>query len=159
MVEKHKNVLADNFSEMSVIDYYIMYDFENSKSRPTEIVNHVDTCAPSNGYFDCEYEILFANDGCSRRVVIDYRSSNIPMYQLMESLTQEMEDIFEEGEIAEDDLLYGILEGYEEEYEEGFELTLFDDLGEAHNVGLEDYEDLLSMIVSIRLLKCEFVKK
>ena len=70
-----------------VEDYYVMYDIkESSKNRPTETMNHVDTSVCTNGYHVCEYELLFACEGNTRRIVVPFSSNNIPMYNFISML-------------------------------------------------------------------------
>ena len=165
LIEKHRNVINRlDHKEKQVIDYYVPYDIkESSKNRPTEIEDHVDTGICLNGHYKCEYELLFACEGDTRRVVIPHTSVNIPMYDFIGDL----EDEVEEGYITEEQLdvllkkqgsAYAIFLSVLSECDDYFEVIMFDEVGMNSNVTIERASELISMLISIRLLSCEFIE-
>lgn len=155
LIEKHRNVINRmDFTEKQVIDYYVPYNIkESSENRPTEIEDHVDTDICINGHYKCEYELLFACEGDTRRVVIPYTSVNIPMYEFIGDLEDEVEEVLN-NEADESNPFLSVLS----ECEDYFEIVMFDEVGMNNNVAIERASELMSMLVSIRLLSCEFIE-
>lgn len=158
LVEKHRTVIsrAEGYKEKNVIDYYVMYDIkESSKGRPTEIEEHVDNDICMNGYFVCEYELLFACEEATRRLVVEYSSNNIPMYKFIADLEEEIEDVLA-GEYEETNPFKNILSL--SEYDNYHEITMFNEFGMNHNIEFATADELMAMLVSVRLLSCKFVE-
>lgn len=155
LIEKHRNVINRlDHKEKQVIDYYVPYDIkESSKNRPTEIEDHVDTGICLNGHYKCEYELLFACEGDTRRVVIPHTSVNIPMYDFIGDLEDEVEEVLNK-EADESNPFLSVLS----ECDDYFEVIMFDEVGMNSNVTIERASELISMLISIRLLSCEFIK-
>lgn len=155
LIEKHRNVFNRlDYTEKKVIDYYVLYNIkESSKNRQTEIEDHVDTGTCINGHYKCEYELLFACEGYTRRVVILYTSVNIPMYEFIGDLEDEVEEVLN-NEADESNPFLSVLS----EREDYFEVVMFDEVGMGKYVAIERAPELMSMLVSVRLLSCEFVE-
>ena len=137
-----------------VIDYYILYSIaESSKNLTTVIDCHPDHSYCISGYYDCAYELLFACEGSTRRITVPYKCNNIPMYQFMEELEDMANEIFD-GEIEEDNPFDGLLEKSEFD----FEIIMLDEIGRTCTVPVENAKELLAMLVSVRLVKCKFIK-
>lgn len=155
LLEKHRNVFdRENDTIKQVIDYFVMYNIqESSKNRPTEIEDHVDYAICMNGHFKCEYELLFACEGSARRVVIKYESNNIPMYGFICNLEDEVEEVFHH-EADESNPFFELLSVYEDYCM----ITMFDETGMNYNIEIESASDLMAMLVSVRLLSCEFIE-
>lgn len=145
-----------------VVDYYIMYDIkESSKNRPTETMNHVDTSVCVNGYYSCEYELLFAYEGNTRRIVVPFSSNNIPMHNFISMFEDYANDAMD-GDYEPNNPFKDIIEieaGEEEPEETYYGLLMFDAVGEPQTIEFESVEDFLSMLVSVRLLSCTFVER
>ena len=149
--EKRHLILTENHEEKEVIDYFVMYDIEEStKNLPTEIENYISRGIYVNEYHKCKYELLFAADGMTSRVVIEYKSNNIPMYDFIKDLEDNISDILEDDS-DEDNIFYGIIKNSE--------LVMFDEFGQACNVEIESADDITEMLASVRMLSCEFVEK
>lgn len=134
-----------------VIDYYLMYDIaENTKNLPTEIENYISRGFYMNGYHKCKYELLFAADGLTSRIVIEYKTNNVPMYDFITSLEDDITDILED-DFDEDNIFYGIIKNSE--------IMMFDEFGRGNNIEIESAEDLTAMLASVRMLSCEFVEE
>lgn len=137
-----------------VIDYYILYSIaESSKNIPTVISCHPDHSYCISGYYDCTYELLFACEGSTRRIIVPYKCNNIPMYQFIEELEDMADEIFN-CDIKEDNPLDGLLE----HTEFGFAIIMLDEIGRICSVEVENAKELLAMLVSVRLVKCKFIK-
>ena len=133
-----------------VIDYYLMYDIkESSKNEPTEIENYISRGIYINGYHKCRYELLFAADGMISRVVVEYKTNNIPMYDFIKGMEDDISEILEDDS-CEDNIFYGIIKNHE--------IMMFDEFACGNNVEIENADDLTEMLASVRMLSCEFVK-
>lgn len=149
--EERHLILTENHEEKEVIDYFVMYDIEEStKNLPTEIENYISHGTYVNEYHKCKYELLFAADGLTSRVVIEYKSNNIPMYDFITSLEDDITDILED-DFDEDNIFYGIIKNSE--------IMMFDEFGRGNNIEIESAEDLTAMLASVRMLSCEFVEE
>ena len=155
LVEKHRNVINRiDMTESHVIDYYVPYNIkESTKNRPTEIEKHVDHSICVNGYHKCEYELLFACEGSTRRVVVKYNSNNIPMYEFIGRLEDEIEEVLH-GDCEESNPFKNVLI----DYDDYFEIMMFDDVGRNCNIEVDSASELMAMLESVRLLSCEFVE-
>lgn len=155
LYEKHRTVFnREDFSEKQVIDYYVMYDVqESSKNRPTIIEDHVDHSYCVNGDYKCEYELLFACDGAVRRIIFPFTSNNIPMYEIISDLEEMVEEAFE-GEADESNPFYNTFTNCDDYCE----VTMFDEIGTNCDIEVENPDDFMAMLVSIRLISCEFIE-
>lgn len=133
-----------------VIDYYLMYDIkESSKNEPTEIEDYISRGIYINGYHKCRYELLFAADGMISRVVVEYKTNNIPMYDFIKGMEDDISEILEDDS-CEDNIFYGIIKNHE--------IMMFDEFARGNNVEIENADDLTAMLTSVRMLSCEFVE-
>ena len=149
--EERHLILTENHEEKEVIDYFVMYDIEEStKNLPTEIENYISRGIYVNGYHKCKYELLFAADGLTSRIVIEYKTNNIPMYDFITSLEDDITDILED-DFDEDNIFYGIIKNSE--------IMMFDEFGRGNNIEIESAEYLTAMLASVRMLSCEFVEE
>ena len=103
-----------------------------------------------NGYHKCKYELLFAANGLTSRIVIEYKTNNVPMYDFITSLEDDITDILED-DFDEDNIFYGIIKNSE--------IMMFDEFGRGNNIEIESAEDLTTMLASVRMLSCEFVEE
>ena len=151
--------VTDNYTEKHVIEYYVMYNIqESSKNRPTEIDDHVSHSICINGNYKCEYELLFAEEGMSRRIVAEYKSNNVPMYEFVNDLEYLVEEALE-GDADESNPFFNVFSACEDcEGCHYFEVTMFDKVGMNYNIGFEKAADFMAMLVSVRLLSCEFIE-
>lgn len=134
-----------------VIDYYLMYDIaESSKNEPTEIENGIDRGYCINGNYKCRYELLFAANGLTSRVVIEYRTNNMPMYDLIKDIEDDIREALEDDS-DEDNFFCGIIKNSE--------ICMFDEFGCGIGVEINNADELTAMLASARLLSCEFAEK
>ena len=134
-----------------VIDYYLMYDIEkSSKNEPTEIETGIDRGCCINGNYKCRYELLFAANGLTSRVVIEYHTNNMPMYDLIKDMEDDIREALDDDS-DEDNFFYGIIKNSE--------IYMFDEFGCGIGVEINNADELTAMLVSARLLSCEFMEK
>lgn len=145
---RHEIYTEDEIKE--VIDYYLMYDIkESSKNEPTEIEDYISRGIYINGYHKCRYELLFAADGMISRVVVEYKTNNVPMYDFVKDLEDDIAEILDDDS-DKDNLFYGVIKDHE--------IMMFDEYGCGNNVEINDADDLTAMLASVRMLSCEFIE-
>ena len=127
------------------------YDIaESSKNEPTEIENGIDRGYCINGNYKCRYELLFAANGLTSRVVIEYRTNNMPMYDLIKDIEDDIREALEDDS-DEDNFFCGIIKNSE--------ICMFDEFGCGIGVEINNADELTAMLASARLLSCEFEEK
>lgn len=156
LAKKHKNLFnRKDGTERQVVDYYVPYYIkESTKNTPTEIEDHVDNAICMNGHHKCKYELLFACEGMTRRCVFEYTSNNIPMYGFISELEDEVDDVLNKC-CDKSNPFKNILtdcDGF-------FEIMMFDEFGQNSNIEIDTASELIAMLVSVRLLSCEFIEK
>lgn len=153
LLEKEHIVFSrETREEKNVIDYYVPYDIqENSKNRPTVTDEFPESGYLTEGYYECEYELLLTCGEATRRLVIPQRTVNVPMISLLSNIEYEIRDILD-GFPDEDNDFADVLELVDEHYE----IKMFDDFGIPVNIEINHADDFVNMIVSARQIKCEF---
>lgn len=136
---------SDNKKRKDVPYYFIVYDvMASSKQRPTYTEMTSGYGVPTNGGYECEYEILLGMEEYTRRMVFKYRSVN-SMYNWLLCLLAMIED--------EDD---SVSDNFYRNAEGELCFTMFDNVGITTEVAFDMFE-FESMIVGIRQLSCRFV--
>nr|WP_288640799.1 hypothetical protein [uncultured Anaerobutyricum sp.] len=144
-------LIEQDFAERKVVDYYAIYDIkESSKNKPTVTDEYVENIAFGEGEYKCEYEILLSCSDATRRVVIPVRTINVPMYDFINSIEDEIEDVMDRS--SEENVFNNIII----DTGDYFLLDMFDKYGRTYKVELTSVYDFIKMIVSIRQIKCEF---
>lgn len=158
LLKKKKTVFDfESRSKKQVIDYYVMYEImESSKFKPTITEDHVDCGYCINGTYRCEYELLFASDGATRRIVVPFTSNNIPMYQFIGDLEDMVEEVLN-NEADDSNPFKTLIDNYNDD-DECCEIIMFDEMGNTYHIGFDNVEDFLSMLVSVRLIGYEFIE-
>lgn len=153
LLEKEHTVFSlETLEEKNVIDYYVPYDIqESSKNRPTVTDEFPEGGYLTEGYYECEYELLLTCGEATRRLVIPQRTVNAPMVSLLSNIEDEIIDILD-GFPDEDNDFADVLELVDEHYE----IKMFDDCGIPVNIEINHAADFVNMIVSARQIKCEF---
>ena len=153
LLEKEHIVFSREMrEEKNVIDYYVPYDIqESSKNRPTVTDEFPDSGCLTEGYYECEYELILTCGEATRRLVIPQRTVNVPMISLLSNIEDEIRDILD-GFPDEDNDFADVLELVDEHYE----IKMFDDFGIPVNIEIDHADDFVNMIVSSRQIKCEF---
>ena len=140
-----------DFAERKVIDYYVIYDIkESSKYKPTIVNEYVDNIILGTGEYKCEYEILLSCGDATRRLVIPVRTINMPMYDFITSIEDEIEDVMDRS--SEENIFSNIII----DTGDYFLLDMFDEYGRTYKVEITGVYDFIKMIVSIRQIRCEF---
>jgi len=84
------------------------------------------------------------------RVVVNYTANNIPMYDFVKDLEDDIADALEDDS-DEDNIFYGIIKDSA--------IIMRDEFGAGSSIEIETADDLTAMLVSVRLLSCEFVRR
>ena len=97
LLEKEHIVFSrETREEKNVIDYYVPYDIqESSKNRPTVTDEFPDSGCLTEGYYECEYELILTCGEATRRLVIPQRTVNVPMISLLSNIEDEIRDILD----------------------------------------------------------------
>lgn len=144
-------LMEQDFAERKVIDYYVIYDIkESSKYKPTIVNEYVDNIILGTGEYKCEYEILLSCGDATRRLVIPVRTINMPMYDFITSIEDEIEDVMDRS--SEENIFSNIII----DTGDYFLLDMFDEYGRTYKVEITSVYDFIKMIVSIRQIRCEF---
>ena len=153
LLEKEHTVFSrETREEKNVIDYYVPYDIqESSKNRPTVTDEFPESGYLTEGYYECEYELLLTCGEATRRLVIPQRTVNVPMISLLSNIEDEIRDILD-GFPDEDNNFADVLELMDDHYE----IKMFDACGMPANIEINHSDDFVNMIVSARQVKCEF---
>lgn len=145
LLEKSVSIRRDNKMEHAT-DYFIPYAVKgHCSTKPTVITNTVD-CA-SNVHYSVEYEIvLVAGDGFVRYITVPYeteRHYSSSFFNQVESIEDMFEEWFEEGTHDFRDGKYGK------------EVAFYDETGEKEYIEIYSVGELLNMITSVRVIKCD----
>ena len=153
LLEKEHTVFSrETREEKNVIDYYVPYDIqESSKNRPTVTNEFPESGYLTEGYYECEYELILTCGEATRRLVISQRTVNVPMISLLSNIEDEIIAILD-GFPDEDNNFADVLELMDDHYE----IKMFDDYGIPANIEINHADDFVNMIVSARQVKCEF---
>lgn len=147
LLVKHTNFINENEEMESGVRYFIPYKVKNhSSTKPTVTECYVDSC--NNVHYFVEYEILLvAGEGFKKYITEKYEtegSFSACFYDQVKNIENMFEEWFEEG-----------LHGFKiNEFEEKT-VTFYDDTGEDCDIEILSIDELLSMISSIRVIKCE----
>lgn len=145
LIEKHVTVQRD-MKLSNAVDYYIPYRVKgHSSTRPTITDSYVDGC--SNVHYSVEYEILLvAGEGYTRYITESFDTEGHYASSFFDQV-KNIEDLFEEWfEEESHDFRNG---------EDGKEVAFYDETGEKLYIEIYGVNELLSMISSIRVIKCD----
>lgn len=145
LLEKSVSIRRDNKMEHAT-DYFIPYAVKGHCSmKPTVIDNAVDRA--SNVHYSVEYEIvLVASDGFVRYITVPYETEghwSSSFFDHVESIEDMFDEWFRDGS-------HDFRDG-----EDGREVAFYDETGEKLFIGVESVNELLNMIASIRVIKCD----
>ena len=148
LIEKHVNLRNYETMELSSgVRYFIPYKVkDHSSNKPTVTDSYVDGC--SNVHYSVEYEIvLVAGDGYKRYITVEYETEghySSCFFDQVENIEEMFEEWFEEEShgfrIVEDDYKT---------------VTFYDETGEDCDIEISSVGELMSMIASIRVIKCD----
>lgn len=148
MIKKYVYLVdRDTNEERSGNRYFIPYKVkDHCSNKPTVTDAYVDGC--SNVHYSVEYEIvLVADDDFKRYITTEYETEghySSCFFDQVENIEEMFEEWFEEES-----------HGFNVDEDGNKSVTFYDDTGENCNIGISSVEELLSMITSIRVIKCE----
>lgn len=140
----------DSYKLANGTQFYVPFMVKNhSSNKPTITECYVDGC--SNVRYSVEYEIvLAAGDGFKRYIVFDYSTEGTwasSMFNQISLIEETFEEWFEED-----------FNGFKMAEECGMSyktVEFYDDFGKKVDIEINSINELLDMIVSIRMIKCE----
>lgn len=152
LYKKRSLYIGEDLKDFFATAYYIPYKVKNhSSNKPTVKDTYVDKC--SNVRYSVEYEILLvAGENYERYITESYETEGGFATSFFDCVTG-IEDLFEEWF---EENSHGF-----KEYDGEKEVTFYDPIGRPNDINIDSMEELLSMISSIRVIKCdrEIIKK
>lgn len=135
----------DDHDLKSVVDLFLLYKIdEHSSNISTVIDEFVDNI--SNVTYDVEYEVLFvAGDGWTRYLTVPQKTRNMGLVDFVEDLEELLEEYIEDGTNG-----FREIEDYD-----GCQVQFYDEAGYSDYLEFSGVSELLSMVNSVRMIKCE----
>lgn len=150
MIEKHVNLYnLETNQERCGRRYYIPYKVKNHCSdRPTVTDSCVDRV--SNVHYSVEYEILLvADEDYKRYITVEFETEGSFASTFFDQIGN-IEDMFEEWF---EECSHGF--SVDEDYSDYKTVRFYDETGEHCDIEISSIRELLSMIASIRVIKCD----
>lgn len=147
MIKKHVYLVnRETMKEKKGNMYFIPYRVkDHCSSKPTVIDSYVDNC--SNVHYSVEYEIvLVADEDYRRYITVGYEtegSYSACFFDQVENIEGKFEEWFEEESHG-----FKIVEG-------DMTVSFYDETGESCEIDISSIDELMSMITSIRVIKCD----
>lgn len=148
LVKKHVNLRDFNTMKLtSGTKYFIPYKVKNHCSdKPTITNTYVDNCI--NVHYSVEYEILLAaSDDFKRYITVEYETEGTfssCFFNQVENIEEMFEEWFEEE-----------THGFKVDEEGNKSVVFYDETGESCDIEIFSISELLSMVTSIRVIKCD----
>lgn len=148
LIEKARNLVnLETVHGRQCTDYFVPYKVKDHCSgMPTVMDATVDNC--SNVQYDVSYEILLiADENIRRYITVDYQTEGswaTSFFDEVESIEDNFTEWFEEGR-----------NGFKLDDDDEMTVLFYDDLGRDYDVRIDSMSELLNMITSIRVIKCE----
>ena len=147
MIEKR--VTVRNYDTLKLKDatnYYIPFKVKgHSSQKETVTDSYVDGCM--NVQYSVEYEILLVADyDLKRYITVEFETEGCfssSFFDQIEDIEDMFEEWFEEGSCG-----FIVKDGYKT-------VSFYDEVGIRYDVDISSVRELLSMITSIRVIKCE----
>lgn len=145
LLEKSATIRRDNKMEHAK-DFFIPYAVrDHTSTKPTVIDKAVDRA--SNVHYSVEYEVvLVAGDGFVRYITVPYETEGYwssSFFDQVENIEDMFDEWFRDGS-------HDFRDG-----EDGREVAFYDETGEKLFIGVESVSELLNMIASVRVIKCD----
>jgi len=148
LIKKH--VTLRNYDTMELLSgtrYFIPYKVkEHCSNKPTITDAYVDNC--SNVHYSVEYEILMvADEDFKRYITVEYETEGTfssCFFDQVEGIEDMFEEWFEAG-----------IHGFNVDEDNNKSVTFYDDIGNNCNIDISSTRELMSMITSIRVIKCD----
>lgn len=148
LIEKHVYLInRDTMKERSGVRYFVPYKVkDHCSNRPTITDAYVDNC--SNVHSSVEYEILMvAGDNFKRYITVEYETEGSFSSCFFDQI-ENVEDMFDEWFEEE-------AHGFMIDEDGNKTVTFYDDTGENCDIDISSICELMSMIMSIRVIKCD----
>ena len=148
LIEKHVNLInCETMKESSGTRYFIPYKVkDHSSDKPTVTDSYVDNCI--NVHYSVEYEIvLVAGDDFKRYITVEYETEGhwaSCFFDQVENIEEMFEEWFENG-----------INGFKNVEDEYKTVTFYDETGKNCDIEIFSISELMSMITSIRVIKCD----
>lgn len=148
MIEKHECVIdRKTGKKKSGNRYFVPYRVKNHCSeKPTITDFYVDGC--SNVHYSVEYEILLvAGDGYKKYITVEYEtegSYSSCFWDHVEQIEIFFEEWFEKG-----------LNGFRIVEDNYKTVAFYNDIGDKCDIDIFSISELMTMITSIRVIKCD----
>lgn len=148
LLEKHVNLINRNtMKERSGVKYFIPYKVKGHCSdKPT--ITDIHISYGSNVHYSVEYEILIvASDNLKRYITVEYETEgnlSICFFDEIENIENMFEEWFEEE-----------IHSFRRDEDGNRLVTFYDETGENYVVDISSIGELMSMIMSIRVIKCD----
>lgn len=122
--------------------YYMPYFVEeHTRFKPTVIDDNVSGAC--NVSYDIEVELIFADEGLCRYLIVPFKTRNVPVFELVN-------DLFDDEDALEE---LGIKWQEETEDEEaGYALDFYNEAGQRFNLTFRNGERLKDILVSMRMI-------
>jgi len=148
LFEKHVTVCIKDRDLENAVDFYIPYMVkDHCSTKPTVTDTYVDNCV--NVTYSVEYEIvLTAGDGYMRYIVVPYETSG--RYGWPSSFYDQIKDIEDLFEEWFEEKSHGFVEENHQK-----QIVFYDETGEDTLINIFSMRELLSMITSVRVIKCD----
>lgn len=148
LIEKHFNFMDHDSGDLrSSTRYFIPYKVkDHCSNRPTITDVYVDNCC--NVHYSVEYEILLvAGDDFKRYITVHYETEGSFSSCFFDQI-ERVEDMFDEWFEEES-------HGFMIDEDGNKTVTFYDDTGENCDINISSIDELMSMIMSIRVIKCD----
>lgn len=137
----------DTYGLKGATRYYIPYKVKNHCSNKQTITDcYVERC--NNVHYSVEYEILLvADEQYKRYITVEYKtdgSHSTSLYDEIKCIEEDFEEWFSEG-----------TNGFKIDEDGIKSVTFYNDIGEHLDIDIESIDDLLDMIMSIKVIKCD----
>lgn len=148
LIEKDFSYIDRSSDELFYMKkYYVPYKVkDHCSNKPTVTDSYVDNCC--NVHYSVEYEILLvADEGYKRYITNEYKTKGYGsscFFDQVKDIEEIFEEWFEEGS-----------HGFKIDDNNNKSVTFYDDTGEKCDIDVVSVAELLSMIASIRVIKCD----
>lgn len=148
LIEKHVYLIDRNTGEdKTATRYFIPYKVKNHCSEKSTVTDtYVDGC--TNVHYSVEYEILLVADDEYKRYITEEYETRGHFSSCFFDQVENIEEMFEEWFEEES-------HGFKIDNDGNKSVTFYDDTGENCDIDVLSVGELLSMITSIRVIKCD----
>lgn len=162
LVEEQRCIVDyETLTDKNVIDYFVPYDIkESTKNIPTYTEDYVGTDFVMNGSYKATYEILLtAGENITRRFTITHNAVNVPMVDILSDVEEMIEEAFNQESDSDNPFSSMFIFPDEDKFDDNdyCEINMFNEYGQISSIEINSVSQVMSMIVSIRQIGCEFI--